>query len=56
MEVKKISVNEEKSPLSKVTIYNEELQGEVNKLRDKMRGIEKRNAIGAVIRSRVQWK
>lgn len=37
-------------------IYNEELQGQVNMLRDKMKEIRKRNAEGAAIRSRVQWK
>lgn len=37
-------------------IHNNEAQGPVNSLRDKMRGLDKRNAKGAAIRSRVNWK
>lgn len=36
-------------------VYNEGLQGVVNMLKNKMRGVEKWNAKRATIRSRVQW-
>lgn len=34
----------------------EEVQGEVKRLRDKMRSTEKKKTKGVAIRSRVQWK
>lgn len=37
-------------------IYNVEYQLLVNSLRGKMRGIEKRNAKGAVTRVKTKWK
>ena len=36
-------------------IYNEDLQGVVNMFMVKMRSIQKRNAKGVSIRSRIQW-
>lgn len=36
-------------------IYNMEVQGVVNSLRDRMRHIEKRNAKGTTIRARIKW-
>lgn len=36
--------------------YNCEVQGLVNNLRDKMRRINKQNAKGVAVRSRVVWK
>lgn len=37
-------------------ILNEGAHGRVNELRDKMRGIEKRNTKGVAIYSRVKWE